>query len=259
MQKIEFNGYKLDMFDSAQELKIKRFQLYNLNVMLDAGIGSDLNAFNDRINSIRGFIPKKPELAMIELNNLQQSVYFIVKNASPKMASFVAMIYKIDGRELTDHDLTDQGIADILEDLNRKGLTMGIVERFLSAVKKNLDRELETFFPKTFNGSNVKEFYSKLKRRTLLILQAMQTALDISDQIAVIDDLLMMMFKPKNFHGPQGLEVQTIKSFEETCILLMQRGVDSPKEMTTLAFFQALESFKEQHKREQQGRKNNRR
>ena len=146
MKTITFNGHKLEMFDSVQDTAIKRFQLYNLNTMLDAGIGSDLNAFNSRINSIRQLMGKQPDLAQVELNNLQQSVYFIMRNTSPAMRSFVAMIHRIDGREITDQDLTDEGIDAILEELNRKRLTARTVFEFLGAVKKKWTGNWRRFF-----------------------------------------------------------------------------------------------------------------
>ena len=61
MNKIEFNGHKLEMFDSIQELPIFRFQLYNLNLMLDAGIGSDINDFDSRCNNVRRLMIKDQE------------------------------------------------------------------------------------------------------------------------------------------------------------------------------------------------------
>lgn len=115
-----------------------------------------------------------------------------------------------------------------------------------------MDRELETFFPAIFNTSAIKEYYSRLKRRTLVILQAIQAGTDPADQVAAIDEYFLLQFKPRSFHGPQGAEVQTIKAFEEMCIILSQNGMTTDaKNMTTLAFFQALELIKAQAKQKE--------
>lgn len=253
MKTITFNGHTLEMYDSIQEVKINRFQAYNLNVMLDAGIGSDLNDVNTRINNLAQLISKKPEAAVAELNNLQQLIYFIMRNTSPAMNSFAVMIHTIDGREVRDEDLSAEGIAKILQDLNRKRMTARVVLEFLSGVKKKLGRELDTFFPAEFNTSAVKEFYSKLKKQTLLILQSVRTGADLSEQIKAIDEFFLLQLRPQNFHGPQGAEVQTIKRYEEMCILLTYHQMTTdPKNMTTLAFFQALEVIKAKAKAQKQ-------
>lgn len=255
MKTITFNGHTLEMFDSIQDTRIKRFQLYNLNVMLDAGIGSDLNDVNTRINNITQLIGTKPEAAAAELHNLQQLIYFIMRNTSPGMNSFVAMIHRIDGREVRDEDLSTEGIAKILHDLDRKRMTARTVFEFLAHVKKKLGRELDTFFPAEFNTSAVKEFYSKLKRQTLLILQSILTGADLTDQIRAIDEFFLLQLRPRSFSGPQGAEVQTIKRFEEMCILLTYHQMTpDPKNMTTLAFFQALEVIKAKAKAQKNGR-----
>lgn len=58
----------------------------------------------------------------------------------------------------------------------------------------------------------------------------------------------MERVKPKVYAGSEGEEIKFIKGFEETCILLNQHISIDPKTMTALAFYQALEVIREQHK-----------
>lgn len=145
---IKFNGHTLEMYDSIQELPITRFQAYNLNLMIDAGIGSDLDAFDQRINNIRQLVQTDQKAAQTELTNLQQNVRFIMSNSNPVMNSFVAMIKGLNGKTLTDYDMTEEGMKRIIEELGRKQLPFIRVKTFLKSLKKNSTRNLNTSFQK---------------------------------------------------------------------------------------------------------------
>lgn len=246
MLKLRWKGHVLEMYDSIQELPITRFQMYNLNVLIDGGIGSDLSAFDAKCNVIRRMMRKDVEQASQEITNLQQNLRFIMSKTSPEMNSFVVMIYKLDGRTIADEDLTDNGIKEIIEELGRKRLGIGLVREFLGSLKKKIDFEIETFFPGLTDNGKAKEFYSVLKKRTLLVLQTITAFTEeVEEKIREIDDLLLSTIKAKNYHGSKGLEVQMMKGFEETCIMISQNGVSSnPRGMTTLSFYQAIETLR---------------
>ena len=252
MQIIKFNGHTLEMYDSIQELPINRFQTYDLNLLIDAEIGSDISAIDRRCDNVRRLMISNIEKAGQELANMQQALRFVISNTSPKMNSFVVMIYKINGNVIDDKDLTDEGIKNIINDLGNKRLTMKIITDFLLSAKKKIEFEFETFFPSMADNVKAKEFYTKLKQRTLLVLRTIKdSSSEIERQIAEIDNFIMSRVNPKNFHGAHGIEAKRIKGFEQTCIMMKQYNVaDDPKTMTTLAFYQALEVIKEQLKQQ---------
>ena len=65
------------LYDSIDELPILRFHAYNKMLLIDAGVGSDLNDWDAHIEKAIRFIRKeKPDLAEKELDNLRQNVYF---------------------------------------------------------------------------------------------------------------------------------------------------------------------------------------
>lgn len=246
--KIKHKNLELDLYDSIKELPADRFQDYNRNVMLDAGIGSDLSAIEARLATIERIMIKNPDGAKKEIENLRSTFRFIVENTSPEMSAFVPLIRRIDGRLLTPQDMTEEGVRAIVEILNRKLFPFWSVKGFLARVKKNFAIEFELVFPKLTDDPEVKEFYAQLKRRTGLVLENLrETREELERQIGVIDDFLIEKIQPKEYGGSGGMEVQTVKSFESTCILLQQYNVSpDPRKMSTLAFYQALEVIKEQ-------------
>ena len=139
MKKVEFNGNELEMYDSIQDLPIGRYQKYNLNVLIDAGIGGDLNGFRERIETIKKLVNSDVVKATKEVDNLLNNVMFVMSELSPEMNAFVVLIHKINNRVITEKDLTESGIKEIVEQLGKRRITIGIVQRFLNYFKKKID------------------------------------------------------------------------------------------------------------------------
>jgi hypothetical protein len=145
MLEIKHNRTKLTMYDSIEEIPITRFQIYNMNVMIDAGIGGDVDAFDQRCNNLRNLIVSNPDQAIKEVLNMQQNVRFVMAKADPKMYSFVSMIHKINGRLLQDDDLTEAGMQKIIAELGAQRLPVRRVFAYLVQLKKKLMLSLTRF------------------------------------------------------------------------------------------------------------------
>lgn len=111
-------------------------------------------------------------------------------------------------------------------------------------VKKKITYELEIYFPNDFISSKEKETYDRLKRRTLLVLDSIINDLDNSVDINTIDNTMLNLYSPKLYTGPESVEVQYDKSFENTCILIAQKVNLDAKKMTVLQFYSAINSIK---------------
>lgn len=151
MLEITLKGRKLKMYESVQEMPIEVFQAYNLNLMLDAGIGSDMNAAAEHIAKIKTYVLRKEaEKANQQLDILYQNLAFVVSKSSPEMNSFVCLIASIDGK--INSDLSEEGIKRTLKYLNKRGLTVGKIRSFLNGVKKKLKKNWQPSFPKSSRG-----------------------------------------------------------------------------------------------------------
>jgi hypothetical protein len=121
--------------------------MYNRAVMIDSGIGSDINDFDAQIASLRRMISNEPAKSVLMLNNMQQLIHFVVNNTSPKLTAFVALIREINGKELTAADLTDEGTKRVLSRLAKTKMPVSIIWDFLKDVKKKSTLSLKHFFP----------------------------------------------------------------------------------------------------------------
>ena len=105
--------------------------------MIDSGIGSDVDDIDAHITNIAKYINTKDEKkALLELQNMRQSMYMINSEISPKYLAFAALIHSIDGKEVTD--LSDDGLKALLEEI--KQIKHSKVIEFLFWLKKKLRR-----------------------------------------------------------------------------------------------------------------------
>lgn len=242
----KLNGHILEIYDSIDELPIERFMLYNRNAMIDAGIGSDVNAYAEHTRNLRRFIENgDTEKANTELNNFEANIYFILSQSSPFMFSFYALLKSVNGRELTLPEIKNP--EKLQKELSKKGLTIGKVKGWMSSVKKKFDDEFELFLKEISGASQSKRRAMVLKENTLAKLDQIITGIDRSKDIGRTEKMLFDFYKPLNFGGNKGVEVRSVIDFEDTCNILEKIGFTKPRTLSTLQFFRAVTSIKKEN------------
>lgn len=250
MQKLKFNGHVIECFDSIQDVDIIRYQKFNLNLLIDAGIGSDLNSIGQRVGAVKKLMATDQKKANIELDNMFQSIAFVMKKLSPKYRAFVCTIKSIDGYEIKTEDLTESGIDEIIQQLGKKRLSFSLLNDVVFSIKKKFDGEFETFFPELVNVGASVIHYQHLKDRTVLMLKKLtekskEAAENIEKQISKIDQFFVESIRPKVYHGSKGFEVQMISNFENTCTMLeFHNFTNNAKGLKTIEFYQKLVALK---------------
>lgn len=254
MVTVKIGKHTVEMYDAIDELPVARFHKYQKLLLIDAGIGADITAFDQRIEKTRRFLlAAKPDQAQKELANLRHCVWMIQSGINPKNRAFAALVTKIDGREYTDcSDDTLAKITDALKDASIKAITAQ-----LSAVKKKIDAELTLYFPALFNDSTIKEYYDILKGRTMAILNNIVAGLanpDTTPEIEKLTTALITYSKPQLFSGPESVEIQFDRQFENLCLALSEQLHVQPKNYTVLEFYNAFDFVRERAKQAAQAR-----
>lgn len=243
MKSLLINKKIARVYDSIDEMPIVNFQKYNKYLLIDSGIGSDADDIDAHIVKIAKFIKaNNNKKALQELQNMRQNMYMVNNEISPKYLAFAALIHSIDGKEV--NDLSDDGLKKLLQDL--KDVKHSKVIDFLLWLKKKVTSELETYFPGDFVNPKEKEAYDKLKNRTLLVLDSIINDTDNTEQIELIDTLMLNMHTPKVFIGSESVEVKYDKQFESTCLLIAQKTNMDARKMTVLQFYNAIDNIKAQ-------------
>lgn len=243
MKSLLINKKIVRVYDSIDEMPIVNFQKYNKYLLIDSGIGSDADDIDAHIVKIAKFIKaNNNKKALQELQNMRQNMYMVNNEISPKYLAFAALIHSIDGKEV--NDLSDDGLKKLLQDL--KDIKHSKVIDFLLWLKKKVTSELETYFPGDFVNPKEKEAYDRLKNRTLLVLDSIINDTDNTEQIELIDTMMLNMHTPKIFIGSESVEVKYDKQFESTCLLIAQKTNMDARKMTVLQFYNAIDNIKAQ-------------
>lgn len=243
MKNLTVNKKTVRVYDSIDEMPIINFQKYNKYLLIDSGIGSDVDDIDAHIARIAKFIKSNNDKkALQELQNMRQSMYMVNSEISPKYLAFAALIHSIDGEEV--NDLSDDGLKNVLAKL--KEIKHSKIIDFLVWLKKKVTTELEIYFPGDFVSPKEKDAYDKLKQRTLFVLDSMINGTDNSEQIETIDIVMLNMHSPKSYIGSESVEIKYDKQFESTCLLIAQKTSMDAKKMTVLQFYNAVDNIKQQ-------------
>ena len=242
---MKIGTHRVTMYDSIEELPIVRFQKYNKMLMLDAGLGSDLTAFDAKLARVSEFI-KAGELtnATTEIENVRQTLFNVQNGLTPHFMSLIPLMAEIDGEPFTDlSDASIQAAYDKLKDVTLKEYR-GVSEE----VKKKIEKELESYFKQGGASAESKEYYELIRRKALLQLDEITKEEDHGAEIRDIEEQLVRFGKPMVFFGEQNREVVYDKNFVGCCIAIAQNLNMDAKTMTVLEYYRAIEVLEEQQK-----------
>lgn len=255
MRAIKIGKHEVKIYDAIEELPISRFHKFQKCLLVDSGLGSTIEDVDKHLEKARRFcMLDKAKEAEKELMNMRQNIWLVQNGISPKHLSFAALVFAIDGKECTD--LSDDALTKIVETF--ADAPIGDLTEQIASVKKKIDDELTLYFPDIFNGNEAREFYDKLRERTLKVLQNIVDGLDSPEGTEDVESLtteLMTYSNPECYEGSGSVEIQYDKQFEKLCVTLAKELNINPKEKTVLEFYNAFEYLKEKSKAEEQAGK----
>ena len=117
---------------------------------------------------------------------------------------------------------------------------------------KSINDELRLYFPRLFDDATLKEYYDKLKQRTIVVLRTIIDGRATEADAKEIDDItaeLITYFNPQTFTGAESVEIRHDRQFENMCLILSQNLHVDPKKFTVLEYYNAFEYIKEQAKK----------
>lgn len=254
MKEIKLGKHKVVLYNSIEELPMQRFHKYNKMMLIDAGLGSDLNAVDGHIERAVRFIKgDHRQEAATEMENIRQTIYLIIQGMSPKHMAFAVLVAEIDGKPCDD--ISDEGlqrIVDLLGDAPVKDVTAES-----EAVKKKIDDELTTYFHEDFDSASEKEYYDIMKRRTQAMLDEVLNG-ETEERKAVIEQLtdeLVCFTKPRVFTGKDSVEIAYDKQFEDMCLVMAQQLHTDPKKYNVMEYYNAYHYIKEMQRKQKRQNK----
>lgn len=137
MKTITLNDSVLKMYDDIDELPIVNFQKFNKYMLIDSGIGSDIDSIDKHITRLAKLVKLDDKAqALQELQNMRQNMHMIVNNISPIHLAFATLIYSINGQRLTD--LSDENLNALLHRLQctKRSKVIDLVLSFKKKLKR---------------------------------------------------------------------------------------------------------------------------
>lgn len=247
MKTIKIGNHSIEQYESIEELPMARYQKFNKYLLIDAGLGSDVEKFSEHANRVAAYIrSSNSNLALKELRNMVQCVSLVMSEVSPAFMAFIALVKSIDGEEVKD--LSEEGIAELTKKLS--DLPVGSVFERLAELKKKLESELMAYFPKLFSSSDEKEYFMLLRKRALVVAEQLQrNDLDYkSDELQLLDDRIATYNKPLDFSGEDSLEVKSDRQYHDGCIVVATETNLDPTGLSVLGYYNALEYVQDKQK-----------
>jgi hypothetical protein len=148
MEKLVYKGRYLELYDSIEEMPITVFQDFNRYLLIDAGVGGDIESIDTHLARLNQYFAKKDAQNFTkQIRNLRQNLAFVISRTSPRMLSFAALVHSVNGIPVKDR--TDSGYQKLVERLGKKGIPYGLILKATDDVKKKLKGKLPFIFRKT--------------------------------------------------------------------------------------------------------------
>lgn len=247
MKECNVNGKRVMYYDSIDEMPILRYHKFNKCLLIDAGVGSDVNDLLVHLEIAIKYAQKGQKEAITELLNLKQAISLAIEETGPKSLAFACVVSLIDGKEY--NDISDDGLKRTVAELNGN---RGMLYQVIDAVKKKMEEEVAVYFASHKDDSSLKEYYDLLKKRTMAVLDEITTGKGAN--IDEIEFQMLMLSKPKPFHGSGSAEIEYDKQFARICLLINQVIGADAKDMTVMEYYNAFDYVKQELKRKNNGR-----
>lgn len=157
MRTENINGHEVMFYDAIDQLPITRHHASNKYLLIDSGIGSDIEDTEKRLSSICEMIKKGDGGdAVNEINNLRQNLAFVIGNVNPRMLSFATFVYSIDGKVYDD--MSPDGLQKVIKKIGETGISYGMFKAIYDTLKKKLKMKWMPSFRTSRTRRNEKNF-----------------------------------------------------------------------------------------------------
>jgi hypothetical protein len=137
--------YVVSLYEGIQETPIMRTHEFYKLLLLDLGVGSDMDSVGRHFSAFYGLLKSKSYNELFqEAANLHNNYYFILEGINVKSFCFASMVASIDGKQVTD--MSEGGVKKLLKQLSDYGLKDQHVTDITDEIKKKLISNLEPLF-----------------------------------------------------------------------------------------------------------------
>lgn len=135
LKTIKIKDTEIKLYADIRELPMLRYIEFQKNLLIDSGIGSNMEDVGKHFNSLFQYLNhEKIQDAIRESQNLYRNVYAILNGHNTKVTTLCCLVYSIGGEVCKD--ITDDGLDATAELLLKTNITWGDIDTQLEEVKK---------------------------------------------------------------------------------------------------------------------------
>lgn len=135
MIELKVGEHTLSLYNAAEELPIKRYSKFQKYMLIETGVGSDLESIGKHFSKLFAFLGQKlvPE-SFQETKNLYYNFFMLLEEINIPGIAFTCLVHSIDGKEI--NDLSEDNLKQATEQLSLLGVTQATVQEWNDLVKK---------------------------------------------------------------------------------------------------------------------------
>jgi len=139
-----FKPVSITLFESIEDLPVRRFFLFNKYMLLHNGLGSDFFDIDAKhIATLYKLLDDRKKAAQ-QLLNFRQLIYNILNELNPVHLAFAALVYAINGEPVTD--LSEESLKRIIVRISDYGFTDAELKKKLRKSRMASPRNLYECF-----------------------------------------------------------------------------------------------------------------
>lgn len=235
-------GHKLVFYDSVEDLPIVQFHRYSKFLLVESGVGDNINDIDRHITKIFNFFGDRKKMQQ-ELLNLRQCLYVIATEQDIHNKATLCLVRSVDGKVW--EDFSDSGLDELYKLVNKASVKE--LDTIAAQVREAIDENLIQYFPKVFEDSTQKNYTDLLRKRALLQVTSIVNGEDNESEIKQVEQSIYRMQNPKGYMGQDSEEVRFDKQFEDMCLLMAKEFGGGIKKYTTMEFYTAFERLTRQY------------
>ncbi len=229
--------YIIELYENIDEMPIMNFAELEKNLIIEGGVGSNINDFDVRLQKISQFISSgHDKKAMNEINNMRSLFWNITHEIRPDMDAYSCFVATINGKETK---CTEAGIKQTTNFLKDIGFTKKMIDE-KDRIKKKMDIQLKSSFPSLFETDNI-DLIGAQKRKMITQLDEIIDNKDYTKKIEKENKRVSEYLDSKKFGNNEGEDVEYIKRYTKMRMNLESRTNINCKKLTVYDFYALIE------------------
>lgn len=245
MKTIEFEGHKVEIYNSPEDMPMKRYNRFNKFLMIDNEVGFSFEDYNKRSAKTYSFMKRgMNKEAMQELKNRNQMVFNAFMEYNPKGRAMAILVHSINNTVFRDY--SGDGLDKVLDELEKIGFAQRIASQTVDEAKKKIESQLSKYFPSRFKSYDGVQFNNELIKMSLLEVRGILygSSEELENQIGRHDKNMLSMNTPSswNINAKDNMERRMEIDFEKYLFAVAEHTKIDVEEVSVYRFY-ALEEF----------------